>query len=126
MKAKEVSYRRVFALGNFETETYSVTVELEDRDESVQLAIEAARKHVEMAHAKVLEEREYVPQKVEKDTRILITNDNLHTILKGIDSGKIDADYIDNAFRVEDSQIITLITKALISYNNNNLKTKTK
>ena len=123
MRAKEVSYRRVFALGNFETETYSVTVELEDRDESVQLAIETARKHIEIAHAKVIEEREFVPQKVEKDTRILITNNNLNTILKGIDSGKIDADYIDNAFRVEDSQIKTLITEAL---NNNNLKTKTK
>lgn len=123
MRAKEVSYRRVFALGNFETETYSVTVELEHEDESVQLAIETARKHIEIAHAKVLEEREFVPQRVEKDTRILITNDNLHTILKGINSGKIDADYIDSAFRIEDSQIITLITEAL---NNNNLKTKTK
>ena len=39
------------------------------------------------------------------------------------DYGKIDADYIDNAFRIEDSQIRTLITKAL---NNNNFKTKTK
>lgn len=123
MRAKEVSYRRVFSLGNFETETYSVTVELEHEDESVQLAIETARKHIEIAHAKVIEAREFVPQKVEKDTRILITNNNLHTILKGIDSGKIDADYIDNVLRIEDSQIRTLITEAL---NNNNLKTKTK
>ena len=123
MRAKEVSYRRVFSLGNFETETYSVTVELEHEDESVQLAIETARKHIEIAHAKVIEESEYIPQKVEKDTRILLTNNNLNTILKGINSGKIDADYIDSAFRIEDSNIKTLITEAL---NNNNFKIKTK
>lgn len=113
MRAKEVSYRRVFALGNFETETYSVTVELENEDESVQLAIETARKHIEIAHAKVIEEREYVPQKVEKDNRIVVTDRNLNTILNGIKTGKIDADYIETSFRVEDSKIKTLITEAL-------------
>lgn len=51
MKTKEVSYVRKFSLGNYETETLGVTIELDEGEKFVD-AIAAARKAV-MSQASV-------------------------------------------------------------------------
>lgn len=102
MKTKEVSYRRVFSLGDFQTETYGVTIEMIESTD-VQGAIELARREIEEAHAKVMSERAK-PERVEKLQDIQykgkahLTEKNCETILKAIRAGKASREYVDNNF----------------------------
>ena len=103
MKTKEVSYRRVFSLGDYQTETYGVTIEMIESTD-VQEAINLARTTIEEAHAKVMSERAK-PERVEKaettpysKNRTYITIDKCETILKAIRSGKASREYVNDNF----------------------------
>lgn len=118
MKTKEISYRRVFSLGDYQTETYGVTIEMIESTD-VQEAIELARREIEEAHAKVMSERAK-PERVEKvvavDRRIEITASRLDTILSAIRNGKADEKYIESNFKTTNDSFIKQISEAL---NNN-------
>ena len=103
MKTKEISYRRVFSLGDYQTETYGVTIEMIESTD-VQEAIELARTTIEEAHAKVMSERAK-PERVEKlqsrsysEGKVHLTEKNCETILKAIRAGKASREYVDNNF----------------------------